>query len=264
MIGGVKTYTALNNLYLNLRSNDTGCDYITVTGAEFNTQMAGIRMYKLLNSSMVHYDYKYEPNALNDLSKTGECFDPDPNCMPNGLYFCAESEILRWVSLAEDPLIALVEIPADALVSIGNYKFKTDKMILGEPIKFQEFYSDDYIRSMPLNYICIESRWSTSTEAILDIAKRQYTLNQEAYAKADNPVLYIEWLLIKAIWHGDIRFLDLMRCHSIVQDIFRDPQNDRAFELLCSMYRVEPNTIKWFETHFPQQTKLINSFKRKW
>jgi hypothetical protein len=65
-----------------------------------------------------------------------------------------------------DPLIAAVEIPADAQVSIIEYKFdpnkwerytfeifKTDKLILGQPISlYKEFFSDVYISNLPANY----------------------------------------------------------------------------------------------------------------
>ena len=160
--------------------------YTVLTGAQFNERArnTGTKMFKVLNSDFIHNNYTYKLHALNDLSQLGEQFDPDPNCTPGGLYFCAESDILVWLCTMDGQLIAPVEIPDDAQVSVGDSKFKTDKLYIGQPMSFQDFYSDAYIRSMPQSYISHAYRWhSEPAGSLLNIvARRHYKLNPDAYS----------------------------------------------------------------------------------
>ena len=234
---------------------DSKKTYDVMTGAEFNTHMANTKMYKLLNSDLIHNGYKYEPNALNDLTKLGEQFDPDPDCKPNGLYFCAESEIIRFLGCV-GPIkkVVLVEIPLDAQVSVGPDKFKTDKLIIGEPTTFDEFFSDEYITNMPDDYLM---RCFWGYRPIWEIAKRRYLLAPDkTESKYKLQLLYI------AVQQQDVTFLDLIR--SDIQKMLTDPQIDKdLINLLKDAPWQSDSVIEWFSTHFPQHTSLINSLKRK-
>lgn len=226
-----------------------------MTGAEFNTKMSNIKMCKLLNGDLKHYSYTYEPNTLNGLDKTGEKFDPDPDCKPGGLYFCAESEIIRFLGCV-GPIkkVVLVEIPLDAQISVGSDKFKTDKLIIGQPTTFDEFFSDEYITNMPVDYLM---RCVWGYRPIWGIAKRRYLLAPD---KTDTK--YKLQLLHTAVQQQDITFLDLIR--SDIQKMLIDPQIDKdLIHLLKDAPWQSESVIKWFSTHFPQHTALINSLKRK-
>jgi len=225
--------------------------HTTMTGAEFNQQMAGTKMYKILNSSMIHYNYKYEPNALNDLSKTGEQFDPDPNCNPGGLYFCAESDMLMWISMSSC-LIALIEIPQDAQISIGGHKFKTDKLILGQPITFDEFYSDDYLRTMSVNDL-----WADSSCKQLNygLAKRSYLLGPDRYDFKSKTNL----LCVTAEIYNGAEFLNSIKVD--VQNMLEDPVFRTHIAKTIGV--VSPNSRKWYNENFPQHTDLITALNLK-
>jgi len=243
----------------------------TITGAEFNARVAGTKMYKLLNRNLKHYGYEYEPNALNDLTKLGETFNPNPDCRAGGLYFCAESDILHWAHMCNDPLIAPVEIPDNSQISIGEHKFKTDKLVLGQPKTFEEFYSDSYIRNMPLSYFHNVCPGDT---IVWKLVKKHYllmlVLNSDKSNKSDKAVEsdihkadHVLGLLKESVLYGDIEFLDFLRNERVVQDVLAKPEIDEQVQKLIGHESASQNVIGWFETHFPQQTELIESLK-KW
>jgi len=238
---------------------DSKKPYDTMTGAEFNVQMAGIQMYKVLNYDLVHHDYKYVPGALNQLNSFREQFDPDPDCKPGGLYFCAESDILRWVNcvtLIPAPLIVRVEIPDDARISIGEYKFKTDKLILGQPVTFDKFFSDEYISNMGVDYFNADC-WRK--RIVWQIMKKQYLLNP---IKFDDVSHHKTKLMIYAVQNADIEFLDLMLGNRDIQKIMAHrPYDNIVLNLLGSTLPPLDSVIEWFGTHFPQHA-LIDVFKR--
>jgi len=220
----------------------------TITGAEFNARVAGTKMYKLLNRNLKHNGYKYEPNALNDLTKLGEQFDPDPNCNPGGLYFCAESDMLKWISV-ETCLIALIEIPQDAQVSVGDKKFKTDKLILGQPITFDEFYSDDYLRTMSINDLWAGCYGFKTIK--YEVAKRSYLMGPDRYDFKSKTNL----LCVTAQMYNGAEFLNSIKVD--VQNMLEDPvfrtHIAKTIDILC------PNSCKWYNENFPQHTDLITA-----
>jgi len=228
-----------------------------MTGAQFNAQMAkaNTKMYKILNGNLINCGYKYELNALNSLDKTGETFNPDPNCKPGGLYFCAESEILKFLCcVGPTKKIAQVEIPPDAQVSVGENKFKTDKLILGQPIMVDEFFSDEYVSNMPADYLM---RCFWGYRPTWEIAKRLYLLAPD---KTESK--YKIQLLYTAIRNDDVTFLDLIR--SDVQKMLADSQIERdLFEILRDSPGQSESVIEWFSTHFPQHDALIYALMRK-
>jgi hypothetical protein len=229
-----------------------------MTGAEFNKQIANIKMYKVLNGNMVHYGYKYEPNALNDLSKTGEHFNPDPDCKPGGLYFCTELYVLEFIKMMGEPLIAPVEIPADARISIGDHKFKTDKMILGTPITRDEFYSDELLRSFPEEYLeKIMSTYPSDFE--WKLSKRVYFLTPDKI----NDKLKISFLQV-SVHHRDVDFLG-----SIERDVREMLVNQKIeYDFIASLYYIDRMgsdfdvVIEWFRVHFPQNADLLDALQR--
>lgn len=143
-----------------------------MTGAEFNEAYGKYEMIKILRRDMTHNGYVYKPNSLNKMRHTKlllrETFDPDPRCRPHGLYFCKAKHLFTFIGTAWDyyygepdpfthgrhvpwmlhkdqPLIAIIKIPAKATVSIGEHKFKTNMMELGEPIELRTYITDEYI-----------------------------------------------------------------------------------------------------------------------
>jgi len=222
-----------------------------MTGTQFNAQMAGIKMYKILNDNMVHYDYTYEPNALNDLSKTGEQFDSDPDCKPGGLYFCAESDMIIWISTSTC-LIALIEIPEDAQISIGENKFKTDKMILGQPKSFDEFFSDTYLRTMPVNYLWAGSWYNLN---VCELAKRSYVLGPDRFDFESKANL----LFLVGMYYNGAEFLNSIKAD--VQTMLEDPVF--RTHLAKTIKVVSVKSREWFDSNFPQHTDLLTALGLK-
>lgn len=89
-----------------------------------------VRLWKILNSNMIHYNYKYHV-GLNVLKET---FNPSGDCKSGGLYvtWCP------WRYLSYGAQIAEVKLPLDAQVWASDDKLKTDKLILGVPTKFED------------------------------------------------------------------------------------------------------------------------------
>lgn len=232
---------------------DSQKTYTVMTGAEFNRSMANTKLYKLLNGNLKHYDYTYEPNALNGLDKTGEVFNPDPNCKPGGLYFTMESMILKFTSCVMwspvAPLIVRVEIPDDGQISIGTHKCKTDKLILGQPIPFDEFFSDEYISTMDVDELDVDD-WRCTP--VWTIIKKQYMLNP--LKNDSNEVLCRKRnQMIHAIRVADIEFLDLMLGNRDIQKIMAQ-RSHVSFLVVLFGYetKLDSSVIEWFSTHFPK------------
>lgn len=118
-----------------------------VSGEQFNKTYGKYEMITILRRDMTHHGYKYKPNKLNELHNA--------DCMLVGLYFCKSKHIFTFVELAfmsadythssTHPLIAYVEIPDDAIISVGTHKFKTNKLILGQPVEIDEYITDEWI-----------------------------------------------------------------------------------------------------------------------
>jgi len=127
-------------------------EYITMTGAEFNEAYGKYEMIKILRRDLTHKGYTYEPNKLNKLRCA---FNPDADCKPGGLYFCKSKHVFTHIEIAlrpnsltdlnNYPLVAKVEIPDDAIISVGAHKFKTNKLILGQPINIDTYITDEWI-----------------------------------------------------------------------------------------------------------------------
>jgi hypothetical protein len=218
-----------------------------LTGAEFNALMAktGTKLCKVLNHDLIHYNYKYVPGILNILHRFRHKFNPDPNCKPGGLYFCAESEILRWIDLVDRPLIAYIRIPDNAQISIGEHKFKTDMLILGEPITLEAFCSTDAVKNLSIDFIN-DPGWDYRCE--WRTVKKVYELVPDKFdPKRKAKLLY------SAIRNSDAGFLDALVQKGDVQKMLEDPQIKERLAELLSGYNIE-----WFASHYPRHADLIH------
>lgn len=242
------------------KTKDNNYKYTVLTGAQFNAQTAGIQMYKVLHSNFLHNKYKYEPDTLNSLDKTGEKFDPDPDCEPGGLYFCAEAELFRYIDMVgrPQPLIIQIKIPPDANVSIAEHKYKTDKMILvGQPVTFEAFYTDEYVSNLPIDTVmmcCFEYR------RMWDIVKRMRVLVPN---KFNNLAVYHKIKLLRgAVWHNDVGFLDLMFDSDDMQKLLTKPAIvTHVCETFTYMPKANDSVIGWFGTRFQQHAELVYALR---
>jgi len=110
-----------------------------IAGIEFNkTYKDNTKFYKFLKNDLTHYGFQYKLGLNIDVFP----FNPTNECSQRGLYFCAESKChLFWKRYGT--LLAFIEIPNDARVYIEQDKFKSDKIIIKEIIKFEDV-SDDF------------------------------------------------------------------------------------------------------------------------
>ena len=179
-----------------------------VSGKQFNEEYGKYEFIKILRHDLTHHEYVYKPNALNELRGI---FNPNANCMPGGLYFCKSKHIFTHIEIACDqhsitnlsthPLVVIVKIPDDAKVSVGKHKFKTDKMILGQPVEIDTYITNEWILK----------RSSKKIKQMLDIC---YVMNKMDLVKKVYPLsLYKHniktdtWLRIMKIAVNDLEFL---------------------------------------------------------
>jgi len=233
---------------------DSQKPYDVMTGAEFNKQMPNIKMYKALHSSLVHYGYKYEPNALNSLDKTCEQFNPDPNCQPGGLYFCTETDILRliFLNLPKYQLIAPVEIPDHAQVSVAEYKIKTDVLVLGNPVTLEAFYSSGAARNISIDFLKELGYWGWNYQREWNMVKDLYALVPNSFdTELKAKLLYF------AVIHYEQKLFPVA-----IEDMRKTPEWDqikkRHLELLAGSDVRHRQTIAWFRMLFPQYASLIH------
>lgn len=236
---------------------DSQKTYDTMTGAEFNKLMPNTKMYKALHSSLVHYGYTYEPNALNSLDKTGEQFNPDPNCQVGGLYFCTETDILRWiyVSLPKYQLIAPVEIPDHAQVSVAEHKIKTDMLVLGNPVTLEAFYSSGAARNISIDFLKELGYWGWNYQREWNMVKDLYALVPNSFdTELKAKLLYF------AVIHYEQKLFPVA-----IEDMRKmqewDQIKKRLLELLAESDVRYRQTIAWFRMLFPQYATLIDPYR---
>jgi len=92
--------------------------------------------YKVMDNSMMHYGFQYSFNTLNELQ--GE-FDPNPLNLGGGLYFCNLREIYKWFHLHSQGIVCEITLPGDATVFRQKDKYKTDRMYVKNPMRFEDF-----------------------------------------------------------------------------------------------------------------------------
>ena len=93
---------------------------------------------KILREDMTHHNFLYKEGLNVDTVP----FNPRGTCSPGGLYFCILEDMPQYIEYG--PLIADVELPADATVYTEEHKLKADKIILKniKPIQEHQCWSD--------------------------------------------------------------------------------------------------------------------------
>lgn len=105
--------------------------------------------YKIISETMRNRGFKYV-KGFNELK---EEFNPSDDCDRGGLYFVDLDHIFRWLNLYKNGFIWKVRIPADAKVyqSQRHRKFKTNCMIISDPVSISEFLNKHVDSIMKLN-----------------------------------------------------------------------------------------------------------------
>lgn len=111
--------------------------HTVISGAEYNKYH--LNTYKFVDHD--HDNNKYSRNGLE--YKIGEItYDPiefnTHTCTAGGMYFFEESQISNFDTYY-GYTICKVTIPDDSRVFIEEHKFKTDKIILTNPVEFKDF-----------------------------------------------------------------------------------------------------------------------------
>lgn len=116
-----------------------------VLGKRFVQLLSNIKFYKLINRSMVHYDFTYKIG----LNVYNGKFNPLGDCDEGGLYFSSYNDICKFFD--GQYYICDVALPDDATIYIESDKFKCDKIILSNPTEISRFngWTD--------NYFCIDA-----------------------------------------------------------------------------------------------------------
>lgn len=110
--------------------------------------------YKLINNNLCNRSYQFEPHIVNILN---EPFDPRSFCSKGGFYFCDLADMGYWLYLYPNGLIFEVTIPEDARTVRLHRKYKTDKIIISNPLNISDFIkkhnvAESYIRADIKNF----------------------------------------------------------------------------------------------------------------
>lgn len=125
--------------------------------------------YKIMDPTLEHRGFKYELDEVNNLQGT---FDPDPTNLSNGLYFCKLSDVHKWMHLHPRGIICEVLIPNDAQVYKQGNKYKADKILIRNPMSFEDFTIKHDLFGVILKYN--KSRhFSNSDVIIVNAIKRK-------------------------------------------------------------------------------------------
>ena len=92
--------------------------------------------YKVLVKGMKHKDFQYKigENILD------EKFNPDGDCCAGGFYICGFKDVCYWLELYENmATICEVILFEDSQLVRQGRKYKTDKLILQNPLPISEF-----------------------------------------------------------------------------------------------------------------------------
>lgn len=108
------------------------------SGEKFNLLSKEVRYVRLTTESENHNGFQYK-TGLNVDHLRFDCSEP---CSPGGLYFCRFDEFGKFVKYADKFCVNMrdVTIPNDAIVYVEYDTFKTDRFILGKPVKIFENY----------------------------------------------------------------------------------------------------------------------------
>jgi hypothetical protein len=101
-----------------------------LSGREFNSIFKGRMFVKLTNDKEVHNGFKYETG----LNVDNVPFNPTGECKAGGIYFCELEMVGVWLKYRGMQMVYLrnVDVPNEANVYVENYKYKADRLILGQ------------------------------------------------------------------------------------------------------------------------------------
>ena len=140
---------------------------------EFYEKFPDYKPFKVMKSSMTHYDYKYN-FGLNKI----ENYKPNGECSEGGFYLCDKSEIIDYISYGEN--IASVSLPDNALIYLEDFKIKVSELYLDKIIDIKTFFNNCsyqeqllYVKDNPLILRYIDNQ----TDEICKLA-----VQQNAYA----------------------------------------------------------------------------------
>jgi hypothetical protein len=91
--------------------------------------------YKIVDETMKNYNFEFK-EGLNVLD---ESFNPKGECTSGGFYFCNLENIVEWLYLHPNGFIFEVNIPPTGNVIKQLNKFKTNALILKNPLSFKTF-----------------------------------------------------------------------------------------------------------------------------
>jgi hypothetical protein len=114
------------------------------SGEEFNklTLTLSKKFVRLTNESEYHNGFQYKTGLNVDTLP----FNPVETCRPGGLYFCDIEKFPHYLMYPSGDEIKTcvnmrqVTIPNDAKVYVEPEKYKTDRIILDDPLKIYEDY----------------------------------------------------------------------------------------------------------------------------
>jgi hypothetical protein len=116
------------------------------------------KFYKVLSPDMNNrgFQYKLGLNVLEEKFNTN-----DMECSDGGLYFCNLEDVVIWLSLYTNPLICKVDIPNNANVIKLQRKYKTDCIILSNPVGLFEFMEMHNLEDDVIKYYKNDKTWLT-------------------------------------------------------------------------------------------------------
>ena len=128
-----------------------------MSGKMFNSLGMGRSFVKLTNQFENHNGMQFQTGLNVDPIP----FNPKGKCQPGGIYFCDLYAIPIWLNYNSNPMVFVrsVTIPDDALIYIEKFKYKTDKMILGERVKIGDLdvWEDDrYCKRAVINGLALK------------------------------------------------------------------------------------------------------------
>jgi len=142
-----------------------------MTGGEFNMLYKDTKFYKFLNNNLTHHGFQYKLGLNIDVLP----FNPSNKCSEGGLYFCEESKCY-WYWSQYGHKLASVKIPDDAIIHIGDDKFKVNKLIIESIIYFRDVPNSFWINILPKNGYALE-HVTDQTDELCKLA-----VNQNGYA----------------------------------------------------------------------------------
>lgn len=140
-----------------------------ITGTQLNELCPDVEFVKTTFDGEIHNGLQYK-EGFNTMLE-GENFNPDPHCLPGGLYFCAITDHLNWIKYRGKNATSIwdVTIPPQAQVVVMKNKIKADMIVLRN--KRNVWLYDDIEKSINCNKVI----WNVNFD--------QDNMTQELYSK---------------------------------------------------------------------------------